>query len=702
MNMSCVSLIFTCWHEFVKTPIYSSVCLCEKAMKKTILAIFVSVSLLLFPSSAKQTNAAEEDGKTKINAHSSFREVQRDEVIKALENIHSAPRILLTDEAIASARLRIETDPRWKSYYEALKKDADKRMKAAPVEYKLTGVRLLSVSREALRRIFAWSFLYRYSGDVKYAERVEQETVAISEFSDWHPEHFLDVAEMATAVAIGYDSCKERFSDENRVKVREALRIKGVMESQNKKWWWKYNTANWNQVCWCGNLYAALAIYGDESEENREATIDAICDALNGVTWSMSSYEPDGNYTEGPGYWGYGSGFNILMFGALTSALGTDFGRSDSEGFLKSIQYYEHVFGTTGNAFNYPDSGGGIIYEAPAFWYCSKLEDPYIAWNENRQITNAYLMEQNVLKNIKDIRSFDSLIKGRLAVCALLWGPVFNKEHIESLLKDPSSQTVPNELGYVGQGNGLCAVALFRTAWKEDAAYLGIKCGRPNAPHGHMDEGGFVFDDLGVRWFVELGPEDYNKIESRGMNLWSASQNSDRWKLLRYNNFGHSVPVINGNLQLVDQLTSFIETEIGDIGEESSATIELTPVYKNDVAKAVRKATLESNGNLIIEDTFEALPDKEAKIERRFITPAQVDVKDDGAILTLQAANDNSMNLQKYFKTQSEAETAISVIPCATENDYDAKNPGISILIESSTLKPGEKAVYTTIISTIM
>jgi hypothetical protein len=671
-------------------------------VKKTILAIFVSVSLLLFPSSAKQTNAAEEDGKTKINAHSSFREVQRDEVIKALENIHSAPRILLTDEAIASARLRIETDPRWKSYYEALKKDADKRVKAAPVEYKLTGVRLLSVSREALRRIFAWSFLYRYSGDVKYAERVEQETVAISEFSDWHPEHFLDVAEMATAVAIGYDSCKERFSDENRVKVREALRIKGVMESQNKKWWWKYNTANWNQVCWCGNLYAALAIYGEESEENREATIDAICDALNGVTWSMSSYEPDGNYTEGPGYWGYGSGFNILMFGALTSALGTDFGRSDSEGFLKSIQYYEHVFGTTGNAFNYPDSGGGIIYEAPAFWYCSKLEDPYIAWNENRQITNAYLVEQNVLKDKKDVRSFDSLIGGRLAVCALLWGPVFNKEHIESLLKDPSSQTVPNELGYVGQGNGLCAVALFRTAWKEDAAYLGIKCGRPNAPHGHMDEGGFVFDDLGVRWFVELGPEDYNKIESRGMNLWSASQNSDRWKLLRYNNFGHSVPVINGNLQLVDQLTSFIETEIGDIGEESSATIELTPVYKNDVAKAVRKATLESNGNLIIEDTFEALPDKEAKIERRFITPAQVDVKDDGAILTLQAANDNSMNLQKYFKTQSEAETAISIIPCATENDYDAKNPGISILIESSTLKPGEKAVYTTIISTIM
>lgn len=666
---------------------------------KNVIIILVGVLLLFSPFDAQKINA-EENEKTIVHAHSSFREIPRDEVVNALKNMRVAPRILLTDEAIESVRLKIETDPRWRGYYEAIKKDADKRMEVSPVKYEVTGRRLLSVSREALKRIFEWSFMYRYTGEVKYAERVEQEVTAISDFSDWHPSHFLDVAEMAVAVAIGYDSCKERFSPDNRDKVREALRVKGVVESQNVKGGWKFNTANWNQVCWCGDLYAALAIYGEESETDREITIDAICDALNGVTWSMSSYEPDGNYTEGPGYWGYGTGFNILLFGALNSALGTDFGRSDANGFLKSIHYYEHVFGTTGLAFNYPDSGGGKMFEASAFWYSLKLGNPNVAWNENNQINKAYLLEQGKLKNTKGTRSFASLVGDRLAVCALLWGPTFDQKYADALLDDFSNQSAPNELGYVGLGNGLCSVALFRTDWKENAAYLGIKCGTPQSPHGHMDEGGFVYDDLGVRWFVELGPEDYHKIESRGMNLWNVSQNSDRWKLLRYNNFGHSVPVINNALQLANQKTSFIETRIGNKGEESVAVIDLTPVYKNDVAKAIRKATLLPNGDLIIEDSFEALTDKSANIERRFITTAQIEVNDDAVVLTQPSPNDQSVTLKKIVKTQHSVGASFSVIPCETDKDYDAKNPGVSILIEKSTLEAGEKAVFTTTFAT--
>ncbi|MBP5620858.1 MAG: heparinase II/III family protein [Thermoguttaceae bacterium] len=668
--------------------------------KKSVLFVPVCFALLFSLLLTKHTDA-EDNEKVVVHAHSSFQDIQRDEVVKALTNIHAAPRILLTDEAIESVRLKIETDPRWKGYYEAIKKDADKRMDASPVKYELTGRRLLSVSREALRRIFEWSFMYRYTGDVKYAKRVEQETVAISDFSDWHPEHFLDVAEMAVAVAIGYDSCKESFSVSNRDKVREALRVKGVVESQKVKGAWKFNTANWNQVCWCGDLYAALAIYGDETESEREITIDAICDALNGVTWSMSSYEPDGNYTEGPGYWGYGTGFNILLFGAVNSSLGTDFGRSDSNGFLKSISYYEHVFGTTGLAFNYPDSGGGKMYEASAFWYSSKLGNPNVVWNENNLINNAYLLEQGALKSKSGVRSFSSLIGHRLAVCALLWGPTFDQKYADALLDKSLVLSTPDELGYIGLGNSLCSVALFRTDWKEDAAYMGIKCGTPNSPHGHMDEGGFVYDDLGVRWFVELGPEDYHKIESRGMNLWSVAQNSDRWKLLRYNNFGHSVLVINNNLQLADQKTSFIETKIGNKGEESVAVVDLTPVYKNDVAKAVRKAILLPDGNLIIEDSFEALADKEATIERRFITTAQVEIENDEVVLTQHDPNNQNITLRKVVKTHNSAESSFQVVPCETNEDYDAKNPGVSILIETSILKTGEKSVYTTTFTTI-
>ncbi len=635
-----------------------------------------AVMLLAFLSSSAYSFA--DDAFENTPANPNFREVPRDEVAKAMENLKPAPRLLLTDEAIDSVRTKVENDPRWKGYYDSLKTRLDKHFNDKPVEYVVTGLRLLSVSREALRRTLGWSFLYRYTGDEKYAKRVEQEAVAIAEFKDWHPSHFLDVAEMAVAEAIAYDSCKETFSAENRAKVYEALKTKGVVESMKVRGWWKRNTANWNQVCWCGNLYAALAIASDGDEADRELAIDAVWNSVNGVTWASSSYEPDGNYTEGPGYWGYGTGFNLLLLGALESALGEDFGRSDLPGFLKSIQYYEHVFGTTGEAFNYPDSGGGKMFEATAFWYGKKLNAPEILYNENKALRDALLRERGELEGVAP---FGSLSSDRVGVCALLWG---------SAVDENAPLTAPEELGYVGIGNKRCCVALFRTSWSSDGAYLGIKCGAPNAPHGHLDEGGFVYDDLGARWIVELGPEDYNRIEQRGMNLWNMSQNSDRWKLLRYNNFGHSVPTINGKLQIADGLTSFIETKIGASGEASSALIDLTPVYKNDVAKATRKATLQPDGALIVEDYFEAL-DKDAEIERRFLTKAKVDVDKENVVFSTPDGK-----LTKKVETKSELAIDRDVIPAQTENDYDSKNPGVSIFIEKSTLKAGEKATFTT------
>ena len=617
-------------------------------------------------------------------AHPSFRSVSLDEVEYALRNLHSAPRLLLTDEALSETRKKLETDKLWFEYYAALKQFADSKLEAKPVVRVVTGRRLLSVSREALGRIFDWSFLYRYTGEDRYAKRVEKEVLAIAEFQDWNPSHFLDVAEMTTAMAIGYDSCKETFSEVNRSKIRDAIYTKGVLEALNFKGGWKRNVANWNQVCWCGALYGSLAIIDEVDSDERSKITQLVWSAVNGVTWSMSSYEPDGNYTEGPGYWGYGTSFNILLISALESALGEDFGRSKSPGFLKSIDYYEHVFGTTGAAFNYPDSGGGKLFEPTAFWYSNRRDQPFAPWNEMNAILAADRVAHN--QGRKDDRPFSSLVRERLAVAALLWG-----ESVTEL-------RAPVELGYVGKGSGLCCVALFRTAWRQDAAYLGIKCGVPKAPHGHLDEGSFVYDDGGVRWIVELGPEDYHKIESLGMNLWDVSQKSDRWKLLRYNNYGHSVPTINGALQLVDGQSFFVETRIGDSGEDSYAIVDLTPVYRNDALKVERKALLEPDGSLVIEDTFEAFPDKPASIERRFLTPAQVDERNGTLFLSQQSSDGSTERLVKTFTTTTNIPITVErvVFPCETQESFDAKNPGVSVIKEHVNLSPSEKIIFTT------
>ncbi|MCF0233395.1 MAG: hypothetical protein HUK22_00290, partial [Thermoguttaceae bacterium] len=310
-------------------------------------------------------------------AHPQFTNVSRAEVEAAFENLRPAPRLLLTDEAMARARASIKESPRMQKYYEALKARMDKYLTAEPLKRELEGKRLLGVSRHAIERVYGLSFLYKYLGDETYARRVEKELLAIADFQDWNPSHFLDVAEMSVAVAIGCDSCGEVFEAANREKILSALKTKGLDECFKSKHWWQ-NTANWNQVCWCGTLFAGLTL----AESAPDAAKEAIWRAVNGVTWSMSSYEPDGNYTEGPGYWGYGTSFNIMLIEALNSALGQDFGRSDANGLLRSIQYYEHVFGTTGLAFNYPDSGGGMMFEPTAFWYAHKLGAPNVAFNE--------------------------------------------------------------------------------------------------------------------------------------------------------------------------------------------------------------------------------------------------------------------------------------------------------------------------------
>lgn len=651
-------------------------------------SFFVVLTVFLLTTTLSSAFSVAQDAFQRTPAREGFVQIERAQIVDGCEKLPSHPRLLLTERALSDARSNVDFDPCWQLYYDAIVKRANRQLPSKPVEKIMEGRRLLGVSREALGRIFRWSFLYQYSKDPQYASRVEKEALAIADFDDWNPSHFLDVAEMTTAMAIGYDACYDALSESARSCIREAIWQKGVLEALKFKGGWKRNTANWNQVCWCGTLYGALAIIDELDPERRELAIDAIVDAINGVTWSMSSYAPDGNYTEGPGYWAYGTSFNTLLLDALTLSFGDDFGRSEAPGFLKTIKYYEHVFGTTGNAFNYPDSGGGKMFEATAFWFARKLDDPAIMWNERNALISALKLTRKETDVRPGSRSMESLVGDRLAVCALLWGTAIGTDY--------SQVAPPSELGYVGIGDKRCCVALFRTAWDNSGGYLGVKCGAPNSPHGHMDEGGFVYDDCGVRWVVELGPEDYHRIESRGMNLWSASQNSDRWKLLRYNNYGHSVPTVNGAMQLVDGSTSFVETRIGSAGEPSYAVIDLTPVYRNELESATRKTTLYSDGSLVVEDVFKAKPDKDAEVERRFIVRESAEVRDGVIYLSQKDPFQPEGTLVKRVDFTATVEKDLTVKSCETDEEFDSKNPGVYSVVETSHIPAGASAVYTT------
>ena len=193
----------------------------------------------------------------------------------------------------------------------------------APAERTMTGRRLLSVSRVVLRRVFYLSYAYVTTEDMRYAQRAEKEMLAVSEFSDWNPSHFLDVGEMTLALAIGYDWLYRQLPVRSRSIIGTAIYEKGLKASENDShaWFFKSNN-NWNQVCNAGMIFGALATL----ERSPEYCKELIAKCLESNPIAQTSYEPDGAYPEGYGYWDYGTSFEVLLVAALQSALDTDAG----------------------------------------------------------------------------------------------------------------------------------------------------------------------------------------------------------------------------------------------------------------------------------------------------------------------------------------------------------------------------------------
>ena len=143
-------------------------------------------------------------------------------------------------------------------------------------------------------------------------------------FPDWNPSHFLDTAEMAHAVGIGYDWIHDYLDEETRERIRSAIVELGLKpgierhQSQYKHFTYAYN---WNQVCNGGLLIGALAV----ADTGPEVAEFIVTKALEHLPTALGSYAPDGVWAEGIGYWNYATEYTAFALTALNTALGSDF-----------------------------------------------------------------------------------------------------------------------------------------------------------------------------------------------------------------------------------------------------------------------------------------------------------------------------------------------------------------------------------------
>ncbi len=510
------------------------------------------------------------------------------------------PRLLVNATGIEALKARIAQDADMTAAAEALRAVADEILRAAPARRKMTGRRLLHVSRQVLERVSQLSLCYLLTGEAAYAERAAKEMLAAAEFSDWNPSHFLDVAEMTAALALGYDWCHDALDEATRTRIRQAIIQHGLRPSL-KGGWWVSSSNNWNQVCHGGLSLGALAIH----EYEPELAASILTRAVKNLPRAMQEYAPGGAYPEGPSYWLYGTTYNVIALAALHGTLGSDFGLSKQRGFLESSTYYLHMAGPTGLFFNYSDCGARSGISAAMYWFARERQDRSLLWRERKVL-------RNELAKFK--RSGRAKLKELPFV--LLWAP-------------PLSDTeTPTRLSFSAKGK--TPVAAMRSSWSQDASYLAIKGGSPSANHAHMDVGSFVIDALGTRWACDLGMQSYHSLESQGIRLWDRDQKAQRWTVFRLSSYAHNVPVVNGKQQRVKG-----HAQLSFQRKLSMATVDLSPVYAGQLKSAQRLAQLLPDGSILIVDKLQAPADRSAQVRWAMLTRAKIRIRGKGqALLT--------------------------------------------------------------------
>lgn len=479
------------------------------------------------------------------------------------------PRLLFPAAKEAEVRARIAADPLAAKIQQAVIQRAEQVLGERTCEYLIPdGKRLLSESRKALHHVLYCGWAWRTTGDVRFRDRVIRELDAACALKDWNPSHFLDTAEMSTAVAIGYDWLHPVLGPEQRKRYEDALLDKGlrvVGKVHPRTGWWRGATNNWSQVCGTGMALAAEAV----KERDPELCAALVKHGDELIAKCEHFYLPDGAYPEGPAYWHYGTNYHVMLFAARES-LGQPV--KVPAVFKGSGDFMTHVVGPTGFDFNFADGNANQQVPSPAqSWIASKFGDPAQAGHLRA------LLESALKRGIGGATTNDL----RFFPLHLLWLPEMAGGRINRSLS--------------ARFEGEQSFGFLRSGWTPDAAWLAIKGGTGAANHGHLDAGAFVFEAGGRRWFHDLGTDNYNLPGYFG---------NKRWDYLRLNNFSHNTLVIDGKMQGSPKEGCPVSPVKQD-GTRSGAVVDLGRAYEGQAESVKRSAVLDAkDGAVRMTDTI--------------------------------------------------------------------------------------------------
>ena len=457
-------------------------------------------------------------------------------------------------------------------------------------------------ARKLSYRIISGAYGYRLTRDRKYLDCVISNIdIFADNFRRWTTNYWLENSELCLSFALAYDWLYKDLPAATKEKIVKAIEDVGYNDAADEKKAWFYRSGNnWNHVCNATLICAAIATYEAHPEASAAIIEKSIASNPSGM---KGVYAPDGASPESPSYWDYATNYEAIMLMALEDNFGTEFGLSKSEGFEKGGRYRAFCVSSTGRWFNYGDCNAGSAESCIALWY--------YAWKFGRK---------DLL--FRDVQNLDAgYAKSSRALfmaiaCAQRMG------HFET--------TYPVEHLFTARGTVHLIIA--RSGWGKDDAYLGLKGGKGKCNHSHLDEGSFVYEVDGLRWATDLNHPSYELYRRASKALKKEGKKFAWYEKFGYCNQNHNTLTINGKYMNDDGFASIVDSF--DTDERRGGTLDLSEMFKGEVASAVRTAAIIKGHDLEVKDVIKALPGKPAHIRWSLVSEAKARITPEGIILS--------------------------------------------------------------------
>ena len=518
------------------------------------------------------------------------------------KELRQHPRLLFSKQEEQRVRDLFGTEPLLDSLRASLMREAERLLSVPPQEDPRRKIKntkdILPVSREQVYRMVNLTLAYRLSGDRRFAEKAERELIHVCNFSDWDPVHYLDVAEMTTAVAIGYDWLYDVLAPSTRQLVVHSIKTKALdlvveeYKTGNADSWAKRET-NWNVVCNTGMVLGVLAI----EEHYPELAKHIIGEAVRYIPNCLKHFAPDGVCYEGPAYWGYTNMYLSLLLKALNDNLGEDFGISEMVGVDKSVLYYMHSTSPSGKIFNFANSGSTAPAAEPIYFYFSPaFNQPEVA-AFYRDILSKTVQSGNYFRfYFLSIPWYDTASSPADALPKL---KVY--EGINDIIVFNGNRNIPNSL------------------------YLIAKTGDPDMAHQQLDIGTFIVETNGIRWTDDLGSDNYSLP-----GFWDYKPDGQRWTYFRNSNFSHNTLSIDHRLQ-----NSAGTSEIDRLDNKATqpfVTMDMSTAYAGQSRFVYRTFRMLDDVRILVTDSI-GLQNPSQSVQWSVITSANVECKGNTAVL---------------------------------------------------------------------